>query len=98
MRPNKILGVGGERNAYLDYFIAGEVQLWDLHSVACHQIRVKDTKDGLMGDEEQIILLAFELKDDRFQADSNVMVGLVLLVYEPRTKLPPRLTSARGYL
>lgn len=33
-----------------------------------------------MGDDKEVVLLALEFEDDRFEADGKVVVGLVLSV------------------
>lgn len=41
-----------------------------------HEIRIQDTYYGLMGDDEEVVLLALQLQDDGFQPDGQVMIGL----------------------
>lgn len=50
--------VGGRDD--LDDVIARELKLRDVHGGAVHQVSVEDAEDGLVGDDEQIVLLALE--------------------------------------
>jgi len=52
---------------YLNYLIPGKLQVRDVGGIARHQIPVKDTKHRLVCDEQQIVLLPFQLKDDWLQ-------------------------------
>ena len=55
-------------------FVARELQHGDLEGVAGHEIAVEDAQNGFVGDDEQVVLFAFELEDDGFEADGEVMV------------------------
>lgn len=59
--------VGGRND--LDYVIPRELKLRDVHGRAVHQVGVEDAEDRLMGDDEEVVLLALELEDDWLQAD-----------------------------
>lgn len=60
----------------LDDLVAWKLELGDVHRAAVHQVGVEHTQNGLVSDDEQVVLLALELEDDRLEADREVMVGL----------------------
>jgi hypothetical protein len=39
-----------------------------------HQVGVEDAQNRLVGDDEEVVLLAFELEDDGLEADGEVVV------------------------
>lgn len=41
-----------------------------------HQVGVEHTENGLVSNDEQVILLTLELEDDWLEADGEVMVRL----------------------
>lgn len=53
-----------------------------------------------MGDDEEIVLLALEFEDDGFQTNGKIVVRLVLLVLQGRTRiycyLPQRVDTCGG--
>lgn len=53
----------------LDDLVARELQLGDVRGAAVHQVRIKYTENGLVCNDEEIVLLPFELEDDRLEAD-----------------------------
>lgn len=59
---------------YLDDLVAGELQCWDVHSITCHQVTIENAENRFMSNNEKIILLSFELENDRLKADSEIMV------------------------
>jgi len=64
------------RVTHLNYFIPREVESRDVHSIASHKISIKHTENTLMCNNKEIVMLTFELKDDRFQPHSEIMVRL----------------------
>lgn len=41
-----------------------------------HEVGVENAQDGLVRDDEEVVLLALELEDDGLEADCEVVVGL----------------------
>jgi len=41
-----------------------------------HEVGVKDAEDGLVGDDEKVVLLALEFENDGLESNSEVVVGL----------------------
>jgi len=64
----------------LDDLVAGELQAGDVCGRASHEVAVQDTEDGLVGDDQKVILLALELENDRLETDRKVVIGLKTLV------------------
>jgi hypothetical protein len=58
----------------LDDLIPWEFQLGDVHRGAMHQIRIQDAQDTLVSNNQEIVLLALEFKNDGLQSDSKVVV------------------------
>jgi len=52
----------------LDDLVAGELEAWDVCGAASHQVSVEDPQDGLVGDDEEIVLFALELEDNWLEA------------------------------
>jgi hypothetical protein len=59
-----------------DDLVAGKFEAGDVGCAAGHEIAVENPEDGLVGDDEEVVLLALELEDDRLEADCEVVVGL----------------------
>jgi len=59
-----------------DDLVARELQAWNVCGRASHQVAVQDSKDGLVGDDQKVILLALELENDRLETDRKVVIGL----------------------
>jgi hypothetical protein len=66
----------------LDDFVARELQAGDICGGAGHEVAVENAEDGLVGDDQEIVLLALEFEDDRFEADGEIVVRLVLLALQ----------------
>jgi len=69
MQPLDIDPLGGVIVASgddLDDFVAGEFELRDVGCAAGHKVAVKDSEDGFVGDDQEVVLFAFEFKDYRF--------------------------------
>lgn len=64
----------------LDDFVAGELQGWDVGGGAGHEVAVQDAEDGFVRDDEEVVLFAFELEDDGFETDGEIVVGLKVVV------------------
>lgn len=47
-----------------------------MHRITCHKVSVKNTKNGLVSNDEKIILLTFEFENDRFETDGEIVIGL----------------------
>ena len=62
--------------AYLDDLISWERQVWYISSITGHEVAVQDSENTLMSDDQEIILLSFELQNDGFETDSDIVVGL----------------------
>jgi hypothetical protein len=58
----------------LNDFIAGKLQLRNVHSITSHQVTVENSEHGLVSNDQEIIVLAFELEDNRLKTDSEIMV------------------------
>jgi len=43
-----------------------------------HQISIEHAKHALMGDDKQVVLLAFELENNGLEANGQIVVGLKL--------------------
>jgi hypothetical protein len=56
------------------------LQAGDVCGGAGHQVAVENAEDGFVGDDQEIILLAFEFEDDGFEADGKIVVRLAMLV------------------
>ncbi len=54
--------------------IAWELQLGNVHSVTSHEIAIENSENRLMSDNEEVILLSFELKDNGFKANCKIMI------------------------
>ena len=59
-----------------DDLVAGELQARNVRGRTCHQVAVQDTKDGLVRDDQEVILLALELENDRLETNGEVVIGL----------------------
>lgn len=59
---------------YLDDLVAGELQCWDMHGIASHQVSIQNAKNRFMGDNEEVILLSFKLENDGLKTDCEVVV------------------------
>ena len=66
-------------NNNLDDLVAWEFQHGDMHSIASHEITVENTQDRLVGDDQQVILLALKFEDYGLKTDSEIMVRLSVL-------------------
>ena len=60
----------------LDDLVARKGEEGDVGGVAGHQVAVEHAQYGLVRDDEEVVLLAFEFEDDGFEADGEVVVGL----------------------
>ena len=54
----------------LNDLIARELEIWDIHSIASHQVAVENTEDGFMSNDKEIILLSLKFKNDGLKTDS----------------------------
>ena len=61
----------------LDDFVPREREERDVGGGARHEVAVEDAEDGFVGDDEEVVLFALKLEDDGFEADGEVVVGLV---------------------
>ena len=61
---------------YLNDFVTGELEAWDVHRIAGHKIAVEDSEDRLMGNDKKIILFSFKFEDNRLKTDGEIMIGL----------------------
>lgn len=61
----------------LDDLVAREGERRNLHSGAVHEVGIEDAEDGFMSDDKEVVLFALELKNDRLEADCEIMVRLV---------------------
>lgn len=52
------------------------MELWNIGGAASHEIAVKDTKNALVSNDEEIVLLPLQFQDDRFKANCKIMIGL----------------------
>lgn len=43
-----------------------------------HQVGIEDAEDGFVGDDKEVVLFALEFENDRLEADSEIVVRLVL--------------------
>jgi hypothetical protein len=77
---NALGGVVVRSRDDLDDLVARELQAGDVCGRTGHQVAVQNAEDGLVGDDEKVVLLALEFEDDGFEADGEVVVGLVMLV------------------
>ena len=66
--------VGGRDD--LDDLVTGELERGNVGGRASHEIAVENAEDGLVSDDEEIVLFALELEDDGFEAYGEVVVGL----------------------
>lgn len=67
--------VVGGRNDF-DDFVARELKVRDVVGGAGHQVTVEDSQDGFVGDDEEVVLFAFKLENDRLEAHGEVVVRL----------------------
>jgi hypothetical protein len=77
---NALGGVVVRSRDDLDDLVARELQAGDVCGRTGHQVAVQNAEDGLVGDDEKVVLLALEFEDDGFEADGEIVVGLVMLV------------------
>lgn len=61
---------------HLDDLVTGELEVGDVHCITSHEIAVQNAKNGLVSNDKEIVLLTFELENDGFETDSQVMVRL----------------------
>lgn len=59
-----------------DNLVAGKLEVGDVGGGAGHEVAVEDAQDGFVGDDEEVVLFAFEFEDYGFEADGEVVVGL----------------------
>lgn len=67
----------GPQVSYLNNLIPRELQKRNIGSVTGHEVAIQDPQDAFMGDDEQVILLPLQFQNDRFEADSEVVIGLL---------------------
>ena len=60
----------------LDDFIPRELKERDVRRGAVHKVRIKNTENRFVGNNKQVVLFALKFKDDGFEADGEVVVGL----------------------
>jgi len=58
----------------LDDLVAWEFQLGNVHSITGHKVAIENSENRLMSNDEEVVLLSFELEDNRFEANRKVMV------------------------
>jgi hypothetical protein len=58
----------------LNDLVARELEIWDVHSIAGHQVAVENTEDGLMGNDKEVILLSLKFENDWLKTDRQIMV------------------------
>ena len=63
-------------STYLNNFIARELEEWNVCSVAGHEVTVQDPQDTFVCDDEQISLFSLEFENNRFQANSQIVIRL----------------------
>lgn len=81
---------------YLDDFIARKFEIGNVDGVASHQVTVQDAKDGLVSNDQEIIFLAFQLKNDRLESYCKIVIGLFQSAIFVKSPMLSILTSARG--
>lgn len=59
---------------YLDNLIAWKLEARNMHSITSHQIAVENSKDRLMSNDQQIILLTLQFENNWFKSDSKVVI------------------------
>jgi hypothetical protein len=45
-----------------------------VHGITGHEVAVKNSEDGLVGNDQEIILLSLELKNDRFKTNCKIVI------------------------
>lgn len=60
----------------LDDVIAGEFEAGNFHRRAVHQVRVEDTEDRFMSNNEKVGLLALEFENYGLETDCKIVIGL----------------------
>jgi hypothetical protein len=68
------LGLRLRCSTNLNDLVAGKLQLGNVHSITSHQVTIENSEHGLVSNDQEIIVLAFELEDNRLKADSEIMV------------------------
>lgn len=97
------------RRDNFDNLVAREFEFGNIHRAAVHQVGIEHTQNGLVSDDEQVVLLTLKLENDWLEADGEVMVRLETCVnrgelvketlkWHGRVNVCDwgRLTSARG--
>lgn len=63
--------------SYLNNLIPREFQERNIGGITSHQVAIQDPQDTFVGNDEQIVLLSFQFQDDRFEANSEVVIRLL---------------------
>lgn len=69
----RVVVAGGDD---LDDFVTWELERGNVASAACHEISIQHSQHGFVGDDEEVVVFAFEFEDDGLKADGEVVVGL----------------------
>lgn len=59
-----------------DDLVARKFEFGNVHRTAVHQVGVEHAQDGLVRNDQQVVLLALELENDGLEADGEIVVGL----------------------
>lgn len=78
MDPFRLVVVRGWDD--LDDFVAGKGEVGNVSGGAGEEVAVQDAEDGLVGDDEDIVLFPLELENDGFEADGQVVIGLLVVL------------------
>lgn len=62
--------------ADFDDFVSRKFELRDVGGITGHEVPIKDAEHRFVGDDEQVVLLAFKLEDDWLHADGEIVVRL----------------------
>ena len=84
--------VNYEARTYLDNLITGKLEFGNVCCIACHEVPVKHTKHGFVGDDQEIVFFALKLENDglhaygkvvvRFCTGVSVMVWIYLVLFD----------------
>ena len=62
--------------SYFNDLVARELEVGNVSGATGHQVAVQHPEHALMGNDEQVVLLPFQLKNNGLEADCQVVVGL----------------------
>jgi hypothetical protein len=58
----------------LNNLITGELELGNVHRITSHEVAVENSEDGLVSNDQEVIVLSLQLKNDGLKTNGKVVV------------------------